>query len=39
MDFIAKRVVRRYVEEYLDKSDKEIALTDKSSQSAMQLQL
>lgn len=29
MDFIAKRVVRRYVEEYLDKSDKEIALTDK----------
>lgn len=29
MDFIAKRVVRRYVEEHLDKSDKEIALTDK----------
>lgn len=29
MDFIAKRVVRRYVEEHLDKSDKEVALTDK----------
>ena len=29
MDFIAKRVVRRYVEEHLDKTDKEIALTDK----------
>lgn len=29
MDFIAKRIVRRYVEEHLDKSDKEIALTDK----------
>lgn len=29
MDFIAKRVVRRYVEEHLDKSDKEIALTYK----------
>lgn len=24
MDFIAKRIVRRYVEEHLDKSDKEI---------------
>ena len=29
MDFIAKRIVKRYVEEHLDKSDKEIALTDK----------
>lgn len=29
MDFIAKRIVRRYVEEHLDKSDKEIALTQK----------
>lgn len=29
MDIIAKRIVRRYVEEHLDKSDKEIALTQK----------
>ena len=26
MDIIAKRIVRRYVEEHLDKSGKEIAL-------------
>lgn len=29
MDIIAKRIVRRYVEEHLDKSGKEIALTQK----------
>ena len=29
MDIIAKRIVRRYVEEHLDKSGKEVALTQK----------